>query len=130
MSLHTNYWYHTGDRELTNTIHTFAHQPLIRENERVERLCPSTFKSPYFFDLTDILRDHSTSVQVKDRDGHTAIGLIVQFLKDVDPTIEQIRLVEDSEVKRFIVESSRFTYKDLDITNYGESYHSVSSILL
>lgn len=121
---------YTGDRKLTNTIHTFAHQSLIRENERVERLCPSTFKSPYFFDLNDILRDHSTSVQVKDNDGHTAIGLITEFLKDVDQTIEQIRLVEESEVKRFIVESSRFTYKDLDITNYGEGLQRIFYIAL
>lgn len=120
----------TGGRDLTNTIHTFAHQPLIRENERVERLCPSTFKSPYFFELDDILRDHSTSVQVKADDKTVAINLIVDFLSTVDPTIDDVRLVEDGEIKRFIVESRKFSDKDLDITNYGEGLQRIFYIAL
>ncbi|MCA0780484.1 AAA family ATPase [Vibrio vulnificus] len=120
----------TDGRELVNIIHTFAHQPLIRENERVERLCPAVFKSPYFFEFNNILRDHSTSVQVKDADGKTAINLIVEFLSEVDSTIDDIRLVEDGEIKRFIVESTKFTYKDLDITSYGEGLQRIFYIAL
>lgn len=120
----------TGGRDLTNTIHTFAHQPLIRENERVERLCPSTFKSPYFFEFDDVLRDHSTSVQVKADDKTVAINLIVEFLSTIDPTIDDVRLVEDGEIKRFIVESHRFSDKDLDITNYGEGLQRIFYIAL
>lgn len=120
----------TGGRNLTNTIHTFAHQPLIRENERVERLCPSTFKSPYFFEFDDILRDHSTSVQVKADDKTVAINLIVEFLSTIDPTIDDVRLVEDGEIKRFIVESRKFSDKDLDITNYGEGLQRIFYIAL
>ncbi|CAH6942593.1 ATPase_AAA_core domain-containing protein [Vibrio chagasii] len=119
-----------AQRSLINTIHTFAHQPLIRENERVERLCPSAFKSPYFYDLDDILSDHAKSVVLKDQDGKTAISLIVDFLKTFDSTIEDVRLVEDSEVKRFIVESTRYSYKDLDMTSYGEGLQRIFYIAL
>ncbi len=120
----------TDGRDLLNTIHTFAHQPLIRENERVERLCPSSIKSPYFFDLEEILKEHSKSVIEKNGDGETAITLIVQFLKSIDSTIEDVRLVEENELRRFIIESSRFSYKDLDITNYGEGLQRIYYIAL
>ncbi|EXJ42558.1 AAA ATPase domain protein, partial [Vibrio parahaemolyticus VPTS-2010_2] len=120
----------TDGRDLLNTIHTFAHQPLIRENERVERLCPSSIKSPYFFDLEEILKEHSKSVIEKNDDGETAITLIVQFLKSIDSTIEDVRLVEENELRRFIIESSRFSYKDLDITNYGEGLQRIYYIAL
>jgi AAA15 family ATPase/GTPase len=120
---------HVDGRKLDNTVHTFAHQPLIRENEKVERLCNSAFKSPYFFDFDDVYKEHTKSVEIK-HNGKTLLNIIVEFLKDIDTTINDVRLVDSDEVKRFIVESSKFNDKDLDITNYGEGLQRVFYIAL
>ncbi|MEM6248823.1 AAA family ATPase [Shewanella vaxholmensis] len=116
-------------RILDNVVHTFAHQPLIRENERVERLCASAFKSPYFFDFEEILKEHTKAVETK-VESNSALKLVVDFVKKIDNNITDIRLVDDGEVKRFVVESKRTKDKDLDVTYYGEGLQRVFYIAL
>ncbi|MCG7545938.1 ATP-binding protein [Pseudoalteromonas sp. MM17-2] len=114
---------------LPNTVHTYAHSPLIRENERVVKLCNSVFKSPYFYDPEDVMKEHTRAVEVKVK-GRSLINIIVNFLKEIDSNIQNIRLVEHDEIRRFIVESSELSDKDLDITNYGEGLQRIWYIAL
>jgi len=114
---------------LTNIIHTFEFSPIKRENNEVEVLCNSIFKSPYFYSLEEIINTYSKNLKVKHQ-SETAIQLVINFIKKVDNTINDIRLSEESEVKRFIVDSSKFLEENLEITNYGEGLQRIFEIAL
>lgn len=115
---------------LDSTIHTFAQNPIIRANERVQNLCHSTIKSPYFYSFNEVLSTHEQSVRTKDKNGRTAIQLIVEFLKKIDSKIKYIELTQIEEgIKRFIVDVES-TDENLDITHYGEGLQRIFEIAL
>lgn len=121
------------DRELSHVVHTFVHETMQRINEKVIRLCPSSFKSPYFYDVDDSSADYSKSVETKvnfEGESLSAIKIIVEFLKIVDNSITDVRFTDDIEIKRFIVESTNSSEKDFDITTYGEGLQRIFSIAL
>ncbi|MFA6761211.1 MAG: AAA family ATPase [Sulfuricurvum sp.] len=116
--------------ELNNIIHTFAYQGLKRENEQVRNLCNAILKSPYFYNLEEVLKTHDKSVRIKDDGGKTAIELIVDFLKNIDKDIKYIELTSvDENIKRFIVDYEN-SLENLDITNYGEGLQRIFEIAL
>lgn len=115
---------------LNNTIHTFAYGTLKRENNQVNNLCNSIIKSPYYYNLEEVLKTHDKSVRLKDTDGKTAIELIVEFLKNIDKDIKYIELTSvDDNIKRFIVDYES-SFENLDITNYGEGLQRIFEIAL
>ena len=118
------------NRTLNNTIHTFGYSTLKRENSKVEHLCNSIFKSPYFYNLDEILQTYTKSIEYKTEDGKLAINLIIEFIKRIDSSIKDIRLSDSNDIKRFIVDSDKFTEKNLDITNYGEGLQRIFEIAL
>jgi len=119
-----------NERELTNTIHTFGYDTLNRENEKVEHLCKSIFKSPYFYNLDELVETYNKNTINKDSNGQTAISLVVKFLKKVDNSINDIRLNEVDDIQRFIVDSTKFKDKNIEITNYGEGLQRMFEIAL
>ncbi len=119
-----------NDRELDNTIHTFRFDTLKRENEKVEHLCNSILKSPYFYNLKEVIETYSKNTIYKNSDGRTAIKLVLEFIKQIDYCIEDVRLNEIEDIERFIVDSSRFSDKNLEITNYGEGLQRIFEIAL
>ncbi|MEP1446348.1 MAG: AAA family ATPase [Paraglaciecola sp.] len=119
-----------NERELTNTIHTFGYDTLNRENEKVEHLCKSIFKSPYFYNSDELVETYNKNTINKDSSGQTAISLVVKFLKKVDNSINDIRLNEVDDIQRFIVDSTKFKDKNIEITNYGEGLQRIFEIAL
>lgn len=119
-----------NDRTLENVIHTFGYETLKRENEKVEHLCNSIFKSPYFHNLNEIVQTYNKNTQYKDKDGKTAINLVIEFIKKIDSTINDIRLNDVDDIERFIVDSSKFSDRNLEITNYGEGLQRIFEIAL
>lgn len=119
-----------NDRILENVIHTFGYETLKRENEKVEHLCNSIFKSPYFHNLNEIVQTYNKNTQYKDKDGTTAINLLIEFIKIIDSTINDIRLNNVDDIERFIVDSSQFSDRNLEITNYGEGLQRIFEIAL
>lgn len=116
--------------ELDNIIHTFAYGTLKRENKQVKNLCNAIIKSPYFYNLSEILKTHDKSVRIKDENGKTAIELIVEFLKNIDKDIKYIELtLIDKDIERFIVDYTS-SLENLDITNYGEGLQRIFEIAL
>jgi len=115
--------------ELENIIHTFEYNPIKRENKEVEILCNSIFKSPYFYSLEEIINTYSKNLKRKEK-GQTAINLVIDFIKKIDSSINDIRLSEEDEIKRFIVDSSKFPEENLEITNYGEGLQRIFEIAL
>ena len=119
-----------NDRQLDNTIHTFGYSTIQRKNEKVEHLCNSIFKSPYFYNIEEIVQTYNKNTQYKTNDGTTAIHLVIEFIKKIDPTINDIRLNDVNDIERFIVDSTRFSDKNLEITNYGEGIQRVFEVAL
>lgn len=117
-------------RKLTNIIHTYGYETLIRENEKVEHLCRSIIKSPYFYNLDEIIDTYNRNTIHKDQKGQTAIVLVVKFLKMIDPAINDVRLNEVDDIQRFIVDSTKFKDKNIEITNYGEGLQRIFEIAL
>ena len=93
-------------------------------------MCNSIIKSPYYYNLEEVLKTHDKSVRLKDTDGKTAIELIVEFLKNIDKDIKYIELTSvDDNIKRFIVDYES-SFENLDITNYGEGLQRIFEIAL
>ncbi|HAS3638059.1 TPA: ATP-binding protein [Vibrio cholerae] len=122
------------DRGLENVVHTFGHETMQRNNDKVERLCPAVFKSPYMYDLDELIRNYTKSVETKMKtnngDYTPAIKVIVEFLKEIDQSILDVRFTNDTEIRRFIVESTSSKTYDFDITTYGEGLQRIFYIAL
>ncbi|HEY5588666.1 MAG TPA: AAA family ATPase [Candidatus Paceibacterota bacterium] len=116
-------------KNFNNTIHTFEYGELIREYESVTHLCKCLFKSPYFYNLNEIQLTYNTNVEYK-IDNQTAIKLVIDFMKGIDSEINDITLTQIGDIKRFIVDSDKFKYKNLNITSYGEGIQRIFEIAL
>ena len=114
-----------NEEKLNNIIHTFSHNPLQRFNERVEVLCNSVFKSPYFYHQQEIINTHSKNVELK------AFNLVVEFLQNyIDKNIQNIEFTEIENIKRFLVDSEAFPTSGVPITSYGEGLQRIFEIAL
>jgi len=110
---------------LENLIHTFKYNPIQRFYNKIEVLCQSIFKSPYFYNRNEVLNTHHKNVQVKE------FHLIIEFLQEyVDSNITDIELTEKNDIKRFLVDSKVFPDKSVDITSYGEGLQRIFEIAL
>ncbi|WP_449405472.1 AAA family ATPase [Klebsiella pneumoniae] len=123
-----------------NTVHTFIHERMRRNADQVSHLCSSSFKSPYFYDIDDLLTDYNKSIgasltsvtdsESDDLNIQSAIGLVIEFMNKIEPTIKDVRFTEDMELKRFIVESAYDFNRSFDLTSYGEGIQRIFYIAL
>ena len=115
----------TDGEELNNIVHTFESNPLQRFYDKVEILCNSIFKSPYFYNQNELINTHSKNVELK------VFHLVVAFIQEhIDRNIQSIELTDDHDIKRFLVDSEVFPEKSVDITSYGEGLQRVFEIAL
>ncbi|MGN5004447.1 AAA family ATPase [Aeromonas sp. 82P] len=120
-------------RQLDNRVHTFVHETMQRNSDKVERLCPAVFKSPYIYDVDDLITDYTKCIETKinlNGISKSAIKLVVEFLEKIDPSITDVRFTNESEIKRFIVESTLSKEYDFDITTYGEGLQRIFYIAM
>ncbi|MBL0702624.1 MAG: AAA family ATPase, partial [Sulfurospirillum sp.] len=119
-----------NNRTFNNTIHTFGYETLKRDNSKTKHLCNAILKSPYFYNFNEILQTYTKSIEYKSQDGKLVLSMIIEFIKKIDSSINDIKLVDDNDIKRFIVDSNKFTEKNLDIANYGEGLQRIFEIAL
>jgi AAA15 family ATPase/GTPase len=113
------------DVEITNIAHTFENNPLQRYYEKIEILCNSIFKSPYFYNRNEIVNTHYKNVKLK------VFDMVIEFISEyIDGQIEDIELTEKNDIKRFLVDSKAFPEKSVDITSYGEGLQRIFEIAL
>ncbi len=113
------------DVEITNIAHTFENNPLQRYYEKIEILCNSIFKSPYFYNRNEIVNTHHKNVKLK------VFDMVIEFIGEhIDSQIEDIELTEKNDIKRFLVDSKAFPEKSVDITSYGEGLQRIFEIAL
>ncbi|EIV5417576.1 AAA family ATPase [Klebsiella aerogenes] len=119
---------------ISNLVHTYVHESMIRISDQVSHLCSSSFKSPYFYDIEDSISDYNRSVELKVQSSEglsqTAINLVIDFMKRVEESIVDIRYTEDMDVKRFLVESKYSSERSFDLTTYGEGIQRIFYIAL
>ncbi|MDJ0046877.1 AAA family ATPase [Pantoea ananatis] len=123
---------------LTNLIHTFTHERMIRNSSQVSHLCSASFKSPYFYDVDELIKDYNKSlgsnlISLKKEDAvnvKSAISLVIDFLNSIEPSIKDVRFTEEMDLKRFIVESSNNSERNFDLTSYGEGIQRIFYIAL
>ncbi|MDP9768928.1 UNVERIFIED_ORG: AAA15 family ATPase/GTPase [Atlantibacter hermannii] len=119
---------------ISNLVHTFVHESMIRISDQVSHLCSSSFKSPYFYDIDDSISDYNRSVELKvtpvNGFSQTAINLVIEFMKRVEESIVDIRYTEEMDVKRFLVESKHSLDRSFDLTTYGEGIQRIFYIAL
>ena len=114
-----------ADEELNNIIHTFSQNPLQRFYNKVEILCNSVFKSPYFYNQQEIINTHNKNVELKVFDS------VTNFLTEyIDSHIEDIEFTEVENIKRFLVDSKSFPDKAVTIPSYGEGLQRIFEIAL
>lgn len=115
------------DNDVLNSLtHTFIQSPLQRYSDKVEVLCRSSFKSPYIFNKEEELLAHDENVTSKN------IDRIIKFIKEnIDDTINYIELSDKmGGMPRFMVDTSRFPEKAVDLTTYGEGLQRIWDIAL
>ncbi|MFK5975390.1 MAG: AAA family ATPase [Sulfurovum sp.] len=109
-----------GD-EINNTIHTFEVNSLIRYVDRVELLCNSIFKSPYFYNKNEMVETYSKSLKSGE------IDEIITFLqKYIDSNIMGI---SHDGIDTFIV-NHKIPTNSPELTSYGEGLQRIFEIAL
>jgi AAA15 family ATPase/GTPase len=119
----------TDDRSLNSIVHTYKFENISREYEKIEHLCSSLLKSPFYFNRDEVSQTYDKSLVYKNDEKVTAIDMIVEFLKNIDKNIKDIRFSDAYDIERFIVDSE-ITSDNLDLTGYGEGLQRVFEIAL
>jgi len=113
------------NESLNNIVHTFTQNPLQRYYDKIEILCNSIFKSPYFYNQQEVINTHSKNVELK------VFNLVVEFLKEhIDTNINNIEFTEIENIKRFLVDTEKFKDRSVPITSYGEGLQRIFEIAL
>lgn len=108
----------------SSKVDLYEYTPLKLYYENIKVLCHSMFKSPFFYKESDLLLSYSKSYEKK------LMPTIVKFLKKVDAQIKDIGLTEEYGIKRFLVDSQKYSDKKIDITSYGEGLQRIFEISL
>lgn len=119
---------------VSSRVHTFIHEGMERNSDPVSHICSASFKSPYFQDFFETVGDYNKSVELKLKDEcgiyKTAINLVVEFMRNIEQNIIDIRYVEDMDIGRFLVDSELSKDKSFDLTSYGEGIQRIFYIAL
>jgi AAA15 family ATPase/GTPase len=106
---------------INNTIHTFEVNPLIRYVDKVELLCNSIFKSPYFYNKNEIVETYSKSLKSGEID-----ETITFIQKHIDSNIMGI---SHDGIDAFIVKH-KIPTSSPELTSYGEGLQRIFEIAL
>ncbi len=113
-----------ADEHLETVVHTFISNPLERYFKKIEVLCNSLFKSPFFFNKNEVVNTHHKTLEKK------AFDKVRHFINcSIDQNIKDISFSEENDIKRFLVNSESFS-ESLDITNYGEGLQRIFELAL
>ena len=109
------------DERTNNIIHTFKVNPLIRYVDKVELLCNSIFKSPYFYNQKELIETYSKSLKSGE------LEEIISFIKEhIDSNIEGI---SHDGIDTFIVKH-KIPTNSPELTSYGEGLQRIFEIAL
>lgn len=100
-------------------IHAFEKGDNKVEYRHIQHLCRSYFSSPYYSDTSSLMDLYNIVVETKS-DGVNAMTLILDFLKQIDPSISNIELKIKNGVPVFLVDSERFPDNMVELNSYGD----------
>lgn len=117
------------DVEKKMIIHTYEKGNPNVKYEMIQHLCKSYFSSPYYTSSDDIMALYNNAIETK-YDGKTSMGLILEFIQKIDPTINNIEPKIKNDVPIFLVDSSKFPEKTVELSRYGDGLVRIFEIAL
>lgn len=114
-----------GDDPITSRARLYERKPMEQFYEEIRSICSASYSSPFTMLGKELINEyHETSIQKGTYDR------IIDFIsKEVDPKIEKITKVGDSEQIRFLVKHRDFE-EPLDLTQFGEGLQRIFYISL
>jgi len=110
-------------------IHTYEKGASDIRYEKILHLCNSYFSSPYFTEASDFMSLYNRAVEIK-YDDHTAMWHIMQFVRQVDPSINGIEATLKNDIPTFVVDSSLFPEHTVELSSYGEGLVRIFEVAL
>lgn len=117
------------EQNLSTTIHTYEFNAMKREYQQIQHICNSFLSSPYMYNIDKLVALYNKTLETK-IEGILAYDLVIDFVKKIDPSIQRIFYTEDQGQKKFVVDSSKFTDRNVDLTSYGEGIFRVFELAL
>lgn len=106
-----------SDDDYRLVMHMYEHHPASRKYEKLVHLCRTSYSSPYCHGKNELEELYDNAIKVKIK-GRTVLEEIINFIrKNIDSTVRNIFLGAD---KRFIVDSTAFKDKNVELSSYGE----------
>jgi len=116
-----------SDENCDLTMHMYEKNPIEKVYSRIVHLCRIGYSSPYYHRKAAITELYDDAVRVKIK-GQTVLETIIAFIREnIDASINNIILGKDG---RFIVDSSRFNEKNVELLSYGEGVDRIFQISL
>ena len=110
-------------------LHLYERSEPGREYQVVQHLCRSFYSSPYYTSQEKLINLYNNAVENK-VEGKTAFAYVIEFMKKVDPTINNIMLRQDGIRQRFIVDSTLFQDRNVELSSYGEGVARIFEMAL
>ncbi len=111
------------------TLHCYEKGNTSVQYQMVQHLCKSYFSSPYYVNNGNLMNLYNNAVEIK-HDGKTAISIILEFVRKIDPTIKNIEAQIKNDMPVFIVDSERFPEKTVELSTYGDGLVRIFEIAL
>lgn len=113
------------EKNITKT-HTYIYSGIKNYYKKIINICNVGYQSPYFY--SQDLIEHYSKMKLEEYKGEKAEKIVLEYMKKLDSSIEEIFLVETDGIKRLMVRSSK--EEDLDIHKYGEGVQRAYSLIL
>lgn len=117
------------DRSALMQLHLYGRNPPRREYETIQHICRSIYSSPYYYQPEELSQLYSRVVETKSN-GKMIYEKVLEFIRKIDPGINNIFLVEENGEKSFKVDSERFRDRNVELSSYGEGLVRVFELAL
>lgn len=108
-------------------MHMYVDNPVENKYSKIVHICRNAYTSPFYIQKDFMREIYDDAIRVK-HNGETVFSEIIRFIQEnVDPTINNIILGSDD---RFVVDSSKFSEKNVELYSYGAGVERIFEIAL
>ena len=100
-------------------LHAYEKRPGSSNYSRLMHLCRCRYSSPYYSSMKNLVELYNNAIESK-VNGRSAKEMILDFVRNFDPDINDISLLNSGRNMKFVVDSDRFPDKIVDLSSYGE----------
>lgn len=110
-------------------LHLYGKNPPGREYETIQHICKVIYSSPYYYQPEQLYQLYAKAIEMK-TNGKMIFERVLEFIREVDPAIKNIFMVEENGEKSFRVDSERFQDKSMELSSYGEGLVRIFELAL